>query len=313
MNLPSAQILLEAADAGRTLTPTERGRYAQGACGPTSNSRSDPTTGPPGGNVMGFDAGFDAAEAEAQALAVQDEIIALRRARGERTVGYKIGFTNRTIWPVYGVHQPIWGPVWNTSLHRLAGTHVDINLAALAEPRLEPEIVIGLRHSPPPDADARTLQSLRRLIDCVEWVAPGFEIVRTHPPERIQAYNAVGFRYRTVLCGRKELHHGALFSSSPDASQLLLMDAESVPYMLVTYSVRTYTPPRTTSAPYEGGHTLLVTGSYLRTPTELEVLCTRRPVERHVVLNAIQSHHRDTYEDAYLKAYRHRVLYMGNN
>ena len=47
-------------------------------------------------------------EAEAQALAVQDEIIALRRARGERTVGYKIGFTNRTIWPVYGVHQPIW-------------------------------------------------------------------------------------------------------------------------------------------------------------------------------------------------------------
>ena len=179
MNLPSAQILLEAADSGRTLTPTERGRYAQGACGPTSNSRSDPTTGPPGGAVTGFDAGFDAAKAEEQALAVQDEIIALRRARGERTVGYKIGFTNRTIWPVYGVHQPIWGPVWNTSLHRLAGAHVDINLAALAEPRLEPEIVIGLRHSPPPDADARTPQSLRRLIDCVEWVAPGVEIVHS--------------------------------------------------------------------------------------------------------------------------------------
>ena len=175
MNLPSAQTLLQAADAGRTLTPTERGRPAQGAPGPTSNPRSDPTTSPPGGAVTGF----DAAEAEAQALAVQDEIIALRHARGERTVGYKIGFTNRTIWPLYGVHQPIWGPVWNTSLHRMAGTHVDITLAALAEPRLEPEIVIGLCDAPPPDADARTPQSLRRLIDCVEWVAPGFEIVHS--------------------------------------------------------------------------------------------------------------------------------------
>ena len=66
MNLPSAQTLLEAADAGRTLTPTERGRDAQGACGPTSSSRSDPTTGPPGGAVTGFNAGFDAAESEAR-------------------------------------------------------------------------------------------------------------------------------------------------------------------------------------------------------------------------------------------------------
>jgi 2-oxo-3-hexenedioate decarboxylase len=202
MDLPSAQTLLEAADAGRTLTPTERGRDAQGACGPTFNSRSDPTTGPPGGAVTGFNAGFDAAESEAQALAVQDEIIALRRARGERTVGYKIGFTNRTIWPLYGVHQPIWGPVWNTSLHRLAGAHVDITLAALAEPRLEPEIVIGLRHSPPPDANARTPQSLRRLIDCVEWVAPGFEIVHSIWP---------GWQFNAPQAIAAQGLHGALY------------------------------------------------------------------------------------------------------
>ena len=33
----------------------------------------------------------------------------LRIARGERPLGYKIGFTNRGIWDRYGVHAPIWG------------------------------------------------------------------------------------------------------------------------------------------------------------------------------------------------------------
>jgi hypothetical protein len=162
----------------------------------------------------------------------------------------------------------------------------------------------------------RGLKHIHTPEQCIEAYAvlpPGFEIVQTHPPQRLRAYHTIGFRFKTILCGREERHHATLFTSSPDTSQLLLMDEEGVPYMLVCYSVRAYVPPRTTSAPFEGGHTLLVTGSYLRTPTELEVLCTRRPVERHVVLNAIQSHHRDTYEDAYLKAYRHRVLYMGNN
>jgi len=157
----------------------------------------------------------------------------------------------------------------------------------------------------------RHIHTPERCVEAYAVLPPGFEIVRTHPPERIQAYHAVGFRFRTILCGRKDLHHGALFSSSADASQLLLMDAERVPYMLVTYSVRAYTPPRVTTAPFEGGHTLLVTGSYLRTPSELEALCTRRPVERQTVLNAIQSHHRVADEDAHLRAYRHRVLHLG--
>jgi hypothetical protein len=81
--------------------------------------------------------------------------------------------------------------------------------------------------------------------------------------------------------------------------------------MLVTYSVRAYTPPRATTAPFEGGHTLLVTGSYLRIPSELETLCARRPVERQTVLSAIQSHDRAADEDAHLRAYRHRVLHLG--
>ena len=47
-------------------------------------------------------------EAEA-AYRVAHEITALREVRGERRVGRKIGFTNRTIWPIYNVSGPMWG------------------------------------------------------------------------------------------------------------------------------------------------------------------------------------------------------------
>ena len=53
----------------------------------------------------------DLATAYRSALAVR----ALRIARGEIPRGYKVGFTNRTIWPRYQVFAPIWGSMWNTT------------------------------------------------------------------------------------------------------------------------------------------------------------------------------------------------------
>ncbi len=55
----------------------------------------------------------------AQAYQVADEIRRRRIARGERPLGYKIGFTNRGIWQRYGVFAPIWGPVWDTTTERV--------------------------------------------------------------------------------------------------------------------------------------------------------------------------------------------------
>ena len=43
------------------------------------------------------------------AYRISARLCALRTARGERVIGRKIGFTNRTIWAEYGVHAPIWG------------------------------------------------------------------------------------------------------------------------------------------------------------------------------------------------------------
>ncbi|HSB99817.1 MAG TPA: hydratase [Burkholderiaceae bacterium] len=111
----------------------------------------------------------DLAQAYRDALAVR----ALRVARGEKPVGFKIGFTNRTIWQRYRVFAPIWGTVWNTTLHFCEGRGA-MPLRALCQPRLEPEIVFGIRATPPLEP------SIEQLFDCVEWLAPGFEIVQSH-------------------------------------------------------------------------------------------------------------------------------------
>ena len=102
---------------------------------------------------------------------------ALRLARGERPRGFKIGFTNRNIWPVYQVFAPIWGTVWDSTLHFTdaagAGT---LDLHATCEPRLEPELVFSFRETPPPGAD------LDALYASLDWLAPGVEIVQSHRP-----------------------------------------------------------------------------------------------------------------------------------
>ena len=44
----------------------------------------------------------------------------MREMRGEMPVGRKIGFTNRTIWAEYNVYGPVWGYVYDRTVHNLA-------------------------------------------------------------------------------------------------------------------------------------------------------------------------------------------------
>ena len=119
-----------------------------------------------------IDPAFDLPAGYARALQVRG----LRTARGEVPRGYKVGFTNRTIWPRYGVFAPIWGPVWDTTLAFCEGEG-EVSLNATCQPRLEPEVVFGLKAAPAPDA------SLQDLFDAIDWVAPGFEVVQSHLPD----------------------------------------------------------------------------------------------------------------------------------
>jgi len=110
----------------------------------------------------------------ADAYAVAELTRQRRAARGERALGYKIGFTNRSIWDRYGVHAPIWGPVWDSTTQLLEGAQAHTSLHRLVQPRLEPEVMFGFRSSP------RRGMNEAELAACIEWVAHGFEIVHTH-------------------------------------------------------------------------------------------------------------------------------------
>ena len=110
-----------------------------------------------------------------QAYAVTAALRRIRRARGERPVGRKIGFTNRTIWDEYQVYAPIWGDMYATTLLETDGS-ATLDLSPYLEPRIEPEIAVGLARPPRPGMDEAAL------LDCIGWIAHGFEIVHSMFP-----------------------------------------------------------------------------------------------------------------------------------
>lgn len=90
---------------------------------------------------------------------------------------------------------------------------MDGDVHGLSEPRIEPDIVFGLSATPPP---APTLQ---QLYECIEWLAPGFELVQSHCRAwRLSAAETVadnGLHGRLVI-GRLQ----PVQSLAPDAAAL---------------------------------------------------------------------------------------------
>lgn len=122
---------------------------------------------------------FDLAQSGDAALAV----MRLREARGERVVGCKLGFTNRTIWDEYNVHAPIWGPVYDTTTGPIDSA---VAVAEFLEPRIEPEIVFRVTGLPVPGA------GIEAAMACVSHVALGFEIVQSvYPGWRFRAPDTI--------------------------------------------------------------------------------------------------------------------------
>jgi 2-oxo-3-hexenedioate decarboxylase len=108
-----------------------------------------------------------------EAYRVTAAIRQMRETRGEMPVGRKIGFTNRTIWAEYNVYAPIWGYVYNRTVHNLAEIGNTFSLTGFAEPRIEPEIAFKLALAPVPGMDETAL------LACVDWVGHAFEIVQS--------------------------------------------------------------------------------------------------------------------------------------
>ena len=107
------------------------------------------------------------------AYGVSAEVLKLRRARGETPVGRKIGFTNRAVQAHFGVADPIWNYVYDTTI-RYARDNAGVqSLKGALEPKIEPEIVFRLRQAPRPG------MSEAELAECIDWIAHGYEIVHS--------------------------------------------------------------------------------------------------------------------------------------
>lgn len=112
------------------------------------------------------DPGFDLD----QAYRIAEQVMRLRLSRGETVVGRKIGFTNRAVWGDYDISGPIWNYMYDRTVRELA-TSETFELRQIPEPRLEPEIVLHLGRAPAPG------MSPAKLLECVDWIAPAWEIV----------------------------------------------------------------------------------------------------------------------------------------
>jgi 2-oxo-3-hexenedioate decarboxylase len=114
---------------------------------------------------------------EDAAYLVSAEIVRCRRARGEKPIGRKVGFTNRTIWPEYGVSAPIWACVYDSTVTCLDEPTGSLAIGHLVQPRIEPEIVLHFKSAP------RATEDERELLSNVDWIAHGYEIVQSHFPD----------------------------------------------------------------------------------------------------------------------------------
>ena len=86
---------------------------------------------------------------EDAAYAIALEIHARRVGRGETPVGRKIGFTNRSIWAEYRVSAPIWGHVYDSTVHYARTGAARLAVGHLLQPRIEPEIQLHFISTPP--------------------------------------------------------------------------------------------------------------------------------------------------------------------
>lgn len=139
-----------------------------------------------------------------------DLIHRARLAQGMRPVGRKLGFTNPDMWSRYGVREPIWAYVYDSTVTRLDDLQATCRLDRFVEPKIEPEIVFGFRAAPAPGA------SLREILAAVEWIAHGFEIVQSHFP---------GWRFRAADTVVDWALHGALLVGPPQPVARLGPDA----------------------------------------------------------------------------------------
>jgi 2-oxo-3-hexenedioate decarboxylase len=106
------------------------------------------------------------------AYAVERQLSRRRRAEGRTTVGRKVGYANKAVWRALKLETLVWADMYDDTVHRAPQNDATLSIAPFVAPKIEPEIVFGLRDALPPG-----LTEPAAVLEAVEWIALGFEII----------------------------------------------------------------------------------------------------------------------------------------
>lgn len=97
----------------------------------------------------------------------------------DEVMGRKIGFTNKSIWPEFNVDRSNWSYMYRSSIVDLTAASTssegvsicDLSNCSNLEPKIEPEIVLGLK------SKISSQMTDEQILGSIEWIAHGFELV----------------------------------------------------------------------------------------------------------------------------------------
>jgi 2-oxo-3-hexenedioate decarboxylase len=126
-----------------------------------------------------------------QAYAVQGELLALREARGERLVGWKMGLTSRAKMVQMGIEEPIRG--FLTDAMVLEDNAV-LDLSRLRQPRVEPEICFVMeREIAGPVTAAQALAAVRGVCPALEVIDSRYKDFKFNLPNVVADDTSAAF------------------------------------------------------------------------------------------------------------------------
>lgn len=118
--------------------------------------------------------GFDLA----RGYEVAHGLFGAQTEQGKTLAGRKIGISNRAAWDGLGLSDVVWGYVFESTVVWAEDNVHTLSLEGLPQPKLEPEIVFGLK-----DALPTGTRDPAELLKAVEWMALGFEVVQCPYPD----------------------------------------------------------------------------------------------------------------------------------
>ena len=124
--------------------------------------RSDVTPPSARGSEFDLDASY----------AVERELSRRRRAEGRTVVGRKVGYANKAVWRALKLETLVWADMYDDTVHFRPQNDTTLSVAPLVAPKIEPEIVLRLKDAVPPG-----LTEPAAVLEAVEWIALGFEII----------------------------------------------------------------------------------------------------------------------------------------